>query len=99
MIMSSAVRPEKDSCFLVYLFNNQQFVILSAAKDLLFMLTLPKNLSFSINLLLSAQNTSRGDRTAGLRMIPPGGDASIPSRPRFQKPMDCPAGHSLPSGD
>jgi hypothetical protein len=41
----------------------------TVSKDLLFMLPLPGNLSFLINLLLSAQNTNRGDRTAGNRFI------------------------------
>jgi hypothetical protein len=45
-----AVRAGKDFFLPVYLSNNQQFVILSAAKNLLLMHPLPGNLSFFINL-------------------------------------------------
>ena len=56
-ILYPAIHYGKNVGYLIYFIDDNRFVILSKAKDRLFMLTLPANLPFSINPLLSAQNT------------------------------------------
>jgi hypothetical protein len=69
-ILYPAVRNGQDAGWITYLINNKRFAILSAAKDLLYMLTSPVKFAFKANLLfLTYKSHFLRSSTAGNRFI------------------------------